>query len=288
MHCAFLTMDHTEGWSIDAGLCIPYLETNGWEVEWIPWRSPGINWNRFDLVYLAAPWDYPDDPVEFLRVLERIEASSATLVNNFELVRWNLEKTYLRDLQNRGAAIVPSLWFEKFKKEDLPGYFKTLACEKIIIKPVISTNASNTFLLDKPVDAESIIALQTVFSDRPFMVQPFIENICSEGEFSLFYIDGVLSHAIRKVPKTGDFRVQEEHGGNIIAAEPEDRLQITADALMQLVTPAPLYARVDFVRAQDGGFLLMELELIEPSMYLRMHDKAPQRFARALSHCKMG
>lgn len=288
MRSAFLTMDNTEGWSIDAGLCIPHLEALGWQVEWIPWRKPGVNWGQFDLVYLAAPWDYPEDPVEFLQVLEKIEASSATLVNNFELVRWNLEKTYLRDLQNRGAAIVPSLWYQRFEEENLPGYFAALACEKIIIKPVISTNASNTFLLDKAVEAESITALHKVFSNRAFLVQPFMENIRKEGEFSLFYIDGVLSHAIQKIPKAGDFRVQEEHGGNIIAAEPEDRLQITADALMQLVKPTPLYARADFVRGQDSGFLLMELEMIEPSMYLRMHDKAPQRFARALSRVKMG
>lgn len=122
-----------------------------------------------------------------------------------------------------------------------------------------------------------------MFSDRPFLVQPFIENIRNEGEYSLFYIDGALSHAIQKIPQPGDFRVQEEHGGNIVAVDPEDGLRLTGNAVMQQVAPAPVYARVDFVRGPDGEFLLMELELIEPSLYLRKNEGAALRFANALS-----
>jgi hypothetical protein len=113
------------------------------------------------------------------------------------------------------------------------------------------------------------------------MVQPFIESIRTEGEFSLFYFGGALSHAIRKVPKAQDFRVQEEHGASIEAILPDPSLVACADGILALVAPAPVYARCDLVRGPDGRFLLMELELIEPSMYLRMHPEAPQRFARA-------
>lgn len=283
MRFAFLTMDNTEGWSIDAGLCIPHLEELGWQVEWIPWRKPGVNWNNYAAVYAAAPWDYPEDPIEFMRVMENIASSSAVLLNPIELIRWNVAKTYLRDLQSRGIEIVPSLWYEHFQALNLANCCAQLGCEKIIIKPVISANAANTFLLRHPVDEAITNTLERVFSNRPFMVQPFIENIRSEGEFSLFYIEGELSHTIQKIPAAGDFRVQEEHGASIVAVVPEEILIKTANALMQVLDSAPVYARADFVRDSDGGFLLMELELIEPSMYLRMDDGAAKWFAHALS-----
>jgi glutathione synthase/RimK-type ligase-like ATP-grasp enzyme len=283
MRCAFLTMDDTEGWSIDAGLCIPHLETLGWQVDWIPWRRPDVNWDSYDLVYTAAPWDYPDNAVEFMQVIEAVAGSTAALVNPAELVRWNVAKTYLRDLQSRGIAIVPSQWYERFVQQDLPAWFERAASKKIIAKPLISANAANTFLLEAPVDAATLHKLETVFAERAFMVQPFIENIRSEGEFSLFYIDGELSHAIQKIPKSGDFRVQEEHGASIARAKPGVNLRAAADAVMRLVEPPPVYARVDLVRSAGDQFLLMELELIEPSMYLRMDESAARRFASALN-----
>ena len=288
MRCAFLTMDDTEGWSIDAGLCIPHLEKLGWQVDWIPWRRPDVNWDSYDLVYTAATWDYPDNAVEFMQVIEAVAGSSASLVNPAELVRWNVTKTYLQDLQSRGIAIVPSQWYESFRKNDLASWFEKAASQTIIVKPVISANAANTFLLEEPVDAPTLTRLGSVFTDRAFMVQPFIESIRSEGEFSLFYIDGALSHAIQKIPKQGDFRVQEEHGGNIVSANPGAQLKTAGEAVIRLVKPAPVYARADFVRAADSGFLLMELELIEPSMYLRMDDGAAQRFAAALNRYARG
>jgi hypothetical protein len=124
--------------------------------------------------------------------------------------------------------------------------------------------------------------LALTFGRRPFLVQPFVAAIRDEGEYSLFYLGGDLSHAIRKVPKSGDFRVQEERGADIRAAVPEDSLRDAGSRVMALVTPEAAYGRADFVRGSDGRWLLMELELIEPSLYLRMHPDAPARFARAI------
>ena len=146
---------------------------------------------------------------------------------------------------------------------------------------MINTNATDTFLLSHPVSPEQIALLKKTFHRRPFVVQPFIENITTEGEFSLFHFGDQYSHAIQKVPRRGDFRVQEEHGSQITAIEPESALLQTADHVISLVDPLPVYCRSDFVRGDDGRFLLMELELIEPSMYLRFHKDAPRRFARA-------
>lgn len=280
--CAFLTMDSVEGWSIDADLGIAPLEALGWRVEQVPWRSGNARWDDFDAVYIGTPWDYPEDVARFMAVLERIDRSRAVLVNPLALVRWNLPKTYLRDLESRGAAIVPSQWGEHLAPGALETSFDALATERVVVKPVVSTNARDTFLLarDEVRDAEP--ELVRAFDRRAFVVQPFIERVRSEGEYSLFYFGDAFSHAILKKPKAGDFRVQEEHGASIDAvASPSSALVAAADRVLELVRPAPVYARCDLVRGADGRFLLMELELIEPSMYLRMHPDAPARFAAA-------
>jgi hypothetical protein len=115
------------------------------------------------------------------------------------------------------------------------------------------------------------------------MVQPFMRGIVEEGEFSLFYFSGEYSHTILKTPKTGDFRVQEEHGGIIQATKPTADLLATGERIMHNISPTPLYARIDFVRTGEGEFAVVELELIEPSMYLREAAHAPQMFASAIN-----
>lgn len=277
--CAFLTMDNTDGWSIDADLGIAPLQARNWRVDWVPWRTPDVDWNRFDAVYIGTPWDYPNDFSRFIGVLERIDESRAVLVNDLALVRWNVPKTYLRDLETKGAAIVPGVWHERLEPGQLATFFDRLSVDRIIVKPVVSTNATDTHLLTRETARDSEKQLLHTFSDRALVAQPFIENIQTEGEFSLFYFGNKYSHAIQKIPKAHDFRVQEEHGADIKAIRPEPELVKCADRILKLVQPAPVYARCDLVRGPDGRFLLMELELIEPSMYLRMDSGAAERFA---------
>lgn len=274
-------MDSTEGWEIDADLSFEPMRELGWSIDLVSWRSAGVDWGQYDAVYICTPWDYPDDPDTFLALLETIDNSGVVLVNDMSLVRWTMSKTYLRDLESRGAAIVPSLWYDEFDSKLLAGFFDAHRTDRIIVKPVVSTNAHNTFLLDRDVSTDVVSELESVFAARPFVVQPFIENVQVEGEYSLFFFSNVYSHAILKTPKDNDFRVQEEHGARIISAEPESALLETAENLLSLVEPMPVYARSDFIRGPDGLFLLMELEVIEPSLYLRMDRAAPMRFARA-------
>ena len=279
--CAYLTMDNTEGWTIDADLGFESMQELGWEVEAIPWRSPDSNWNEFEAVYVGVPWDYPRDPAGFLSLLENIDRSDAVLVNDLSLIQWSLQKTYLRDLERRGAAIVPSWWMNKVDQGAMADAFNHWQTDRIIVKPVVSTNATDTYLLTRHALIENAGELTAVFETRPLFVQPFIASIVDEGEYSMFYFSNKFSHAIRKTPARGDFRVQEEYGAEIVAIQPDRELLETADRVMSLVEPIPVYARIDFVRARDGRYLVMELELIEPSMYLRMDDDAPMRFARA-------
>lgn len=264
------------------------MAARGWQVETVCWRDASLDWNSFDAVYICTPWDYTQHLQQFLEVLQSIEDSTAVLVNPLSLVHWTLEKTYLADLQQRGADIVPSRWFDDFDEQQIADCFQAFDAAKLIIKPTVGANAQDTYVLQEPIPAAMLAMLRSTFHQRAFFVQPFIDNIQAEGEFSLFYFGGDYSHAIRKVPKAGDFRVQEEHGGDIQSVQPSAALLAAGQRVLSLVKPQPVYVRADFVRGIDGRFLLMELELIEPSLYLRMEAGAADRFAAAFDQYVSG
>ena len=277
---AYLTMADPGDFVTDYHLSIEPMQALGWIVETIDWRSRP-DWTRFDAVYICTPWDYPQHAEEFETVLQAIVDADVVLFNDIAIVKWNLEKTYLKDIEARGDAIVPSRWYDSFDRVDVAGFFDAHQCDKVVIKPTVGANAQDTYVLREPVSAELISTLQRTFARQRFMVQPFIENIRSEGEFSLFFFNGEYSHAIQKTPKAGDFRVQEEHGADIKPVKPSNELLAVARKVFSHIEPLPVYGRGDWVRSDDGRFLLMELELIEPSLYLRTDRDAASRFAAA-------
>lgn len=281
-HCAYLTMREPGDFVTDYELSIPALVALGWRVETVVWDDPSVDWNAFDAVYICTPWDYPDKLEQFVGVLDAIDHSSALLINDLELVRWNLSKTYLRDLEERGGEIVPSIWLDEFDPRLVAEGFARFATDRIVIKPQMGANAVDTFILTDPVAGDVLDRLATTFADRKSFLQPFMPGVQAEGEYSLFFFGQEYSHTILKVPAAGDFRSQEEHGAEIFSRAPPSGLRAAGDNIMRLVEPAPVYARADFVRNRGGEFLLMELELIEPSLYLRMDDRAADRFAVAI------
>lgn len=277
---AFLVMEGRSDVPADSRLSFEPMRAHGWQPVAVPWRSQP-DWNTFDAVYICSPWDYPNYADEFRQVLDDIDQSRAVLFNDLSIVRWNIEKTYLRDVEARGNDIVPSLWYDDFAIEDVAGYFAGHDTDTVVIKPVIGANAMDTIVLGNPVADDLLQTLAAKFAGRKFLVQPFVENIRQEGEFSLFFFNGEYSHAILKTPATGDFRVQEEFGAEIRATTPSDELRRVAEKVFSHVAPVPVYGRGDWVRAADGGYLLMELELIEPSLYLGTDSAAAARFAAA-------
>jgi len=282
--CAYLTMSDPGDFVTDYDVSFEAMAALGWQAETVPWRDASIDWSDFDAVYICTPWDYPQHVEEFMQVLATIEGSSAILINDLSLVHWSLSKTYLRDLEEKGAAIVPSLWFDDIEIDQLPTWFETFNTDKLVIKPDIGGNATDTFVLQNPLPVKLENRLSQTFQQRAFLVQPFVDNIQTEGEYSLFFFSGEYSHAIQKTPKSGDFRVQEEHGADIHSVTPTQDLIHTAQRVLSLVEPQPVYVRTDFVRDTADNFLLMELEMIEPSLYLRTDDGAAGRFAAAFDN----
>lgn len=280
---AFLTLDDRSAYVIDDDLAIAEIRARAWRVEEIPWRRRGVDWGAFDLVVIRTTWDYQHDLDAFLDALTAIEAAGVPLANPSALVRWNARKTYLRDLAARGVRVVPTRWGHGLTAEGLRSLCASLGDGGCVLKPTVSANAHDTFRLPRDVAPAVAAELASRFADREWMAQPFVASVLDEGEYSVFYFDGAYSHAIVKRPKTGDFRVQEEHGGLIAGIEPDASLRLAADRVMAALDEAPLQARVDLVRLDDGSLALMELEAIEPSLYFRTHPRAAERFADALA-----
>jgi glutathione synthase/RimK-type ligase-like ATP-grasp enzyme len=280
--CAFLSMDNIEDFECYDSLLDEPLKQLGWKTQTINWRDRQVDWNHFDAVLIRSPWDYQQDPDAFIATLKRIEQSSATLFNSLQTVLWNIDKRYLQEIEAQGVATVPTRWGEQLNPADLPATFEQFNCEEIIIKPVISANADNTFRLTRELAQQTCDKLCDTFSTRHFMLQPFMNSIIDEGEFSLFFFAGSYSHCILKTPADNDFRVQEEHGGSLLKVKPEVKLLQLAEKANRLLAPEPLYSRLDFVRSEHG-FAIMEIELIEPSLYFNMDDQSALRFATAFN-----
>ncbi len=278
---AFLTMDSLEGFHCSDHLLLAPMAAAGWPVEMVSWRDARADWDRYDAVVVRSPWDYQDDPAAFRATLERIDASRARLANDLALMIWNLDKRYLRDLEDRGVAIVPTHWRESWDDAAADGAFAAFGVEEIVVKPVVAAGARDTFRLTRAALDTQRPILARLFAHRAHMIQPFVTSVVTAGEYSLFYFNGALSHTIVKRPKPGDFRVQEEHGGILSRHTPDAALAAAgATALAALGVP-PLYARADFVLWQ-GRPVMIEFELIEPSLYLDFDAEAPVRFVAAL------
>jgi glutathione synthase/RimK-type ligase-like ATP-grasp enzyme len=280
--CAFLTMDNLHGFVSDDQLAIEPLRSLGWEVEFVPWTAEGVDWQQYDAVLPRTTWDYHHHLQQFLKTLESIAGSGTLLANNVEMIRWNSHKSYLLELRNRGVPIVPTLIGRTLTQDGFPRLFRDLRTDKLIIKPAVGANADFTYPIERDTPYEAIAEICTVYKSRDFLAQEFVASVTSEGEYSLFYFNGRHSHTILKTPKSGDFRVQEEHGGVITSVAADEELLAAGIKTMSALNIVPLYARADFVRGSNSGFLLMELELIEPALYFRTDPDSALRFARAL------
>lgn len=292
---AFLTLEDRAGFHIDDAHAISALEARGAAVDEIPWKEAlDRDLSIYTQVIVRTTWDYTRELARFLDTLTELDRRGVPLANDVALIRWNADKHYLRDLAARGIRIVPSQFgpmLDRRRLDELAMDVETSGFREWIVKPTVSANANDTFRLSTSLSSGEAEAVLAVFRHRAWIAQPFLESVVREGEFSVHYFGGRYSHTILKTPKRGDFRVQEEHGGYVRQVEPPPVLRGTADRAMHLLgeqsralgapSDMPLQARVDLVRFDDR-FVLMELELIEPSLYFRCDPTAAGRFAEVL------
>lgn len=273
-------MENPEGFHIYDDLAVEPLGELGWHVASIPWSRPEVDWSRFDAVVIRSTWDYQDSPESFLATLEAIEQTGTRLLNPTSICRWNMHKSYLKWLGDRDVTIVPTVWLDGLREESQVDLQHWKGGE-IVVKPVVGANADDTYRLNART-GEAWRRACDVFANRPLMVQPFLHSIVERGEYSLIYFAGTFSHAILKTPCQGDFRVQEEHGGQISSVDPGPLVREAAQKAIDAIEETLLYARVDIAALDDGAYAVTELELIEPSLYFPYGDESAQAFATAL------
>ena len=279
--CAFLTLEDREGFYVYDEMTFEPLSQLGWSVQEIPWSQTDVDWDQFDLVVIRSTWDYQDRFDEFISVLHAIDSSRAILLNPIDTCVWNSSKEYLRELQQLGVPIVPTIWLDAWSDKVVDDAFETFGANKLVIKPIVGANADDTFVLQKAHSPSRETAAE-VFDSSPGLLQPFLNSIVEEGEYSLIYFGDEYSHAIIKKPARGDFRVQEEHGGAIDSYDANDQMIALGRKVLDSVPQRLLYSRIDFARLDDGSLALMEAELIEPSLYFPYDPASPERFAKVL------
>lgn len=264
----------------DDRLLVEPLARLGISAEPAVWSDPSFPWTSCDAVIIRSSWDYHLRLLEFLGWIAWLEKAGIGVWNRPAMLRWNANKNYLRDLEVKGIPIVPTLWPEG--SMSLPDQLHELGWTQAVVKPRVSATAHQTRLVSID-DAESAQPLLDELLRGPgVMVQRFMKAIQTRGEWSLIFFNGEYSHAVIKTPKSGDFRVQHDFGGQERGMEPPLSISEAASRVVTALDTVPLYARVDGVES-EGSFLLMELELIEPALFLSLRSDAAARFATAIA-----
>lgn len=255
-------------------------------VDAIPavWSDEQVDWGRFACVVVRSCWDYHLRPAAFREWIDRLESEGVAVWNPPATIRWNADKSYLRDLAARGVPTVPTAWVEQGNSMSLGAILGTYGWDRAVVKPAVSASAHETWMTDRASSARDDTRFRALTARTRTLVQPFVDSIVETGEWSLVFIDGAYSHAVLKRPRTGDFRVQEEHGGSAQVLEPDARVITSARDVLAAAGSTgtdSLYARVDGCIVHDA-FVLMELELIEPTLYLGTSHGAADRLADAV------
>ena len=258
------------------------LEQKGLRTARFDWARPDVDWSQTRAALFRSTWDYFHRFDEFSAWLDKVSAQTR-LVNFIELVRWNMDKHYLLDLEKRGIHTPPALYIPAGDDTTLDALHEETGWADTILKPTVSGSARHTYRLNRNNLQEHEATFRELAAREDMMLQPFQQQVVEQGELSLIAIGGQYSHAVRKVPKAGEFRVQSEFGGAVIPYQPTHEEIAFAESAVAACRPQPVYARADIIRDNDGQLALMELELIEPEMWFRLVPKAACRLAEAVA-----
>ncbi len=265
------------------------LGQRGATVTPVVWTEVLPDQHGCHLLLLRSCWDYHLDPQAFEHWFTTA-AKSATVINPPHLVRWNMDKRYLKDVAAGGFSVPKTILLEAGQQADLGEAIRAGQFTSAVMTPAISLSAYETYLLTPSNAAELQPRLNQLLTTRAMLLQEFVAEIQTEGEWSLIFIGGEYGHTLSKLPRNGDFRVQHEHGGTYRPAEPSPAMLKTASEILARFAPDALYARVDLVPREQGIFL-MELELIDPLLHFELAPAAADRMAELLTrdqptHCE--
>ena len=262
---------------------IPALARHGYEAVPAVWNDPAVDWSGFTAAVIRSTWDYYHDLPGFLRWVDHLDQTGVRLFNPPAVLRWNVDKRYLDRLEASGIPIVPTRWVAD--DVSLVEILDERGWEHAVVKPAVSASGFETWKVARGDAPGHEARFRRMVSRGTVMVQPFIDAVARDGEWSLLYIGGEFSHSVVKRARAGEFRVQDRHGGTAHAARPSAVVLSQAEAVLRAALPDPsvaLYARVDGC-VSDGRFLLMEIELLEPTLFFRLQPGAAARMAAVLA-----
>jgi len=245
------------------------------------WDDPAVDWGKYAMCVIRSTWDYVPKRDQYVAWAETV-ASQTALWNPAPLIRWNTDKTYLRELADKGVPVLDTEWLARGSNIDFCSLLEEKGWAEAVIKPVVSASGKDTYKVSTETWPTIEAEIQALLQTRDLMVQPFMRSVATEGEWSFLFLNGEFSHAVAKRPRAGEFRVQEHLGGIFEALLPTAKQLECAEAVMRQVSWPSLYARVDMMLDEQGQLRLSELEMTEPSMYLAFDEQAPERFAQAI------
>jgi glutathione synthase/RimK-type ligase-like ATP-grasp enzyme len=260
----------------DLDFLAPALRRRGMAVEAPAWTDATVDWGGFDLVLVSSTWDYHRQLEGFREWLAAVDGAT-TLRNPLPTIEWNLDKRYLRDLDAAGVPTIPTIWTEPGTEDEIEAAVAELGWGDVVLKPVVDLGAERLARVETKMVARILRSL-----DEPGMAQPFLPSVEAEGELSLVFIEGEPTHCVRKRPAQGDFRVQPQYGASHERVEPPAEAVRIGRRALERAPGAPLYARVDMLSDAAGGLRVVELELIEPNLYLAANPGAADALAAAM------
>lgn len=263
---------------IEVGALRPAFADAGLELVEIDWRAPVGDFDGIALVLLGTAWDYQDHPREFVDKLEALGERGITVCNPPPVVRWNAEKRYLRELERRGAAIVPTLWLDDAEHGDIAAALDRFGTDRVVVKRQVGAGGlgQHSFSRDNMPAPDWRMG-------RPCMVQPFLPSVVEEGEYTFLFIDGRFSHGVLKRAAEGEYRIQSLYGGYETDFTPSQADLAGAEAIVAaLPFDDLLYCRIDMARLPSGELAVMEAEAIEPYLYPEQGPGLGARLAKAV------
>ncbi|GAB5492410.1 MAG: hypothetical protein Phog2KO_26250 [Phototrophicaceae bacterium] len=260
------------------------LEAQGFTIFPVVWNSPEVDWTSYDAVLIRNTWDYHHQADTFRAWLDYLDTNNITVLNPSELMRWNMDKTYLQTLAQHNVKILPTV-FARGQNINLKNTLIENSWSQAVVKPITSASGDNTWTITPETADESQQQFDWLNETIGMMIQAFAPQIHTEGEYSLVFFSGEYSHAVLKKPPKDGLFVQEEHGGSTQAITPSDNLIAQAQDALNVVADItgimPLYARVDGLRDNED-FILMEMECIEPELYFLRTDIGAKKFVEAI------
>lgn len=263
------------------GLVKTALENKGFKVTRKSWSDPEFDWSNTKAVLFRTTWDYFDRYAEWKEWLENT-SKVTQMINPFSTIQWNMDKHYLGDLKKKGVNIPETLYLERGTQTTLADLLKETGWNDCILKPCISGAARHTYKLNQNNIREHEATFQQLIAEEAFMLQPFQKNVVEKGEVSLMVMGGQFTHAVLKVAKPGDFRVQDDFGGTVHEYTPNKEEIAFAEKAVAACSPQPFYARVDVIRDNNNELAVIEMELIEPELWFRMKPEAADVLAKAV------